>query len=411
MTGQLGVGRDARRRGLGITVAARGHGALEQQVAEDAAGGEPRELVAVEDVFPPPGVEVQVADALLGDPAQDELAADLGEPLAAQVEDQRRLEHAPTGTKRAAPTCCRACSRRSCRPSARSARRSARTARRAGTSAGSRSSTPACAALAPWIVMTLPWSRSRRKRVGVPEIDVLADEILRPDGARVGGGLAQRVGGGRVGELGAHGVEFLGGEEQPVGGLERRGEIRGLQVFLPALVVALPLREVGGEARRALQQHPVNPAVAGAARRERGLDGQRADALRPVEREPLLALGRAHRLAAARARAGVGLGVQRENAALGQRRADDDPVVGRAVEVERAGEAHDAAVGGGLFPLPLDPDPVLPNLEARDAVTADGPLAEFADLGIVEGLEDGLGTVDGGGAHGDGKGGNEGVRE
>jgi len=400
---EVRVGHDARRVGpLQGRVAARRHGALEREVAEDAAGSEPGELVAVEEVLPPPGVEVEVADALLGDAPEDELPADLGEPLAAEVEDQRALIDADRlGEAALLPGAAGHVTDEAVVP-ALEVREADGEPRGEAAEVGVLEQHAGLRGVGAVDGDDLVVVALAAERVGAPDVDVLADEAFGADGGGIGAGLAQRPGGRGVGELGAGGFELVGGQQEPVAGFECRLEIRRLQVLFPALVVTLPLREVGGQARGALQHDPVDPRVARSLAREPGLDGERADALGAIEREPLLALDAAEGLAPALARTGVGLGVQRVPATFGDDRVDDQAVVGRAVEVVGPVKPHHAAVGRGLLPGPLDPDPVLPELEARDAVAGDGPLLEFADLRIMERFDDSLGAVDGGESHGEG---------
>ena len=94
---QVGVGRDAGLLRLGIGRPGDGHGPLQHEVGIHAAGHEPGGLVAPKDIRIPPGVVVVGALALLGEAAQNELPAVVGEPLAAQVEDQGAVIHHKAG--------------------------------------------------------------------------------------------------------------------------------------------------------------------------------------------------------------------------------------------------------------------------------------------------------------------------
>jgi len=59
--------------------------------------------------------------------------------------------------------------------------------------------------------------------------------------------------------------------------------------------------------------------------------------------------------------------------------AEDQPVVVRAVQINVTLKPDDQPAGRGRLPLPLHPDPVLPDLEAGDAVRRDGPLIQFTE--------------------------------
>jgi len=242
------------------------------------------------------------------------------------------------------------------------------------------------------------------ERIGAPEIHVLADQALWVHGAGVIGAGAQLSHGVRVGELAAHGVELGGVDQEAIGRLEGGSELRRLQVLGPALVVAVPLLEVRSEAPRMHQPEPQQPAGTRARPRRVDLDGERADGLRAGEIDPFLAPEGAGRLARAAARAGIGLGHDRDARLLGQVDADDEPLEVGAVEIlVLPVHVHHESIGRRPLPLERMKRPAA-RLGQTDALRCgEGPFGELAQVRVEKRLKDRFRAVDGREVHGEGK--------
>ena len=170
------------------------------------------------------------------------------------------------------------------------------------------------------------------QRVLVPVVRVLPNEALGSHCPHVVAARPQLRRHRGACKLAAHGLKFGGVDQQAEGGVEGRLEFGRLQVFVPPLVVIVPLGEVGFEATGVLQAEPEQPAGAGVRSEAADLDGEGEDAPGSVERQPFLAAERADGLARAPPRARVGLGGDRDDAVLGEIEADDQPLVVRALE-------------------------------------------------------------------------------
>ena len=266
----------------------------------------------MKEVFPPPRAMVHGAVRLLGDPAQDQLASERGEPFAAEIQDERTVPGRDALDETALiPGAAAAVREKHILPFFAVGDAEGVTRREAaeGLVLEEQAGLGGIGAVDADHFPHVPFAP---EHVGITEIHVLADQALGPDAAGVLRQEPQRPGGGGIGKILPHGLEFIVADQQAVGGPERGLEFRRLQVLIPALVVAGPLREVMGQAGGALQAEPEQPAVAGKPVGAAHFHGEGEDAPGAIEREPFFAPGGPDGIARAPARTGIGLGDQRD---------------------------------------------------------------------------------------------------
>jgi hypothetical protein len=238
------------------------------------------------------------------------------------------------------------------------------------------------------------------KNVGAPIFQVFADQALGLHPARDLGQGAQLRGDGVVCELPPDLFQFLRVDEQAVGGSEAGGEPGRLQVLLPVLVVAGPLRQMEGQALGVLETQPQQPR--GRRRRARvpDLNGQRREELRALERQPLLVPGGPGGPADAPARAGVGFRRHADDAVFREIQTNQEPVIGGAIETHVVAlQAKNEAVGGGAFPVNDDERPALGDPQALCARRVDGPIGELGECRVEKRSKDRLSAVEQDGTH------------
>jgi len=80
--------------------------------------------------------------------------------------------------------------------------------------------------------------------IEIPEINIFRDQTFGTNRARDLANFAQFTRKFGIGKLLPHLIELLCVEHQSVGGIESRFEFWRLQIFVPFLVVTIPLREM-----------------------------------------------------------------------------------------------------------------------------------------------------------------------